>query len=179
MHTCTPWPKPRWRSIARAASKRSGSANSSLVAVGADEQQHHALAGAHLDARDLGVDHERAAHELQRQLVAEHLLERARDRVGLLDQRGALLGRAPELVRAPGDGLGQRLRAADEQRRQLHRDLGVVEGAVRAGVVAQVVDEVARAVVVGRPMITGGAPLGDEVDEVLVQLDVRRLARRR
>ena len=48
-----------------------------LVAVGADQQQHDALTGAHRDARDLGVDEERAPDELQRELVTEHLLEGA------------------------------------------------------------------------------------------------------
>ena len=42
---------------------------------------------------------------------------------------------------------------------------------MRAGVRAQVVDQV------GRTVAPGGAPLGHQLDEVLVQLGVRRLAR--
>ena len=132
------------------------------------------MAGAHLDARDLGVDGQRAPDELQRQLVAQHLLERVRHRASASATSAARWsGSPPELVRAAGDGLRQRLGPADEQRRQLHRDLGVVERTVGAGVGAQIVDEV------GRTVAAGGAPLGDELDEVRVQLGVRRLARRR
>ncbi len=144
-----------------------------LVAVRADQQQHHALTGAHLDARDLGVDHEGAPHELQRQLVTQHLLERVRDSAGVGRERGTLVRLPPELVGTAGDGLRQCLRAADEERRQLHRDLAVVERTVRAGVGAQVVDQV------GRTIAPGGAPLGHQVDEVRVQLGVRASAPRR
>ena len=76
----------------------------------------------------------------------------------------------PQLVRTTGDGLGQRLRPTDEQRRKLHRDLGIVERALCTRVRAQVVDQV------GRPVAAGDTPFGNEIDEVRVQLRVGRLA---
>ena len=99
MHTCTPWPKPRWRSITRWRVEPLRIGELVLVAVRADQEQHHALTGAHRDARDLGVDEQGAPDELQRQLVTQHLLERARDAVaGSATSAARCSGCAPELV---------------------------------------------------------------------------------
>ena len=60
----------------RWTSKRSGSSNSRssrFAQMSTSTTRCPARIG---DPRDLGVDEQRAAHELQRQLVAEHLLER-------------------------------------------------------------------------------------------------------
>ena len=81
-----------------------------LVAVRADEQEYDPLTGAHRLTRDLGVDEQRAADELERKVVAEHLLEGRRDRRRVLDQRRAAGPGPPQLVGAAGDDLRQGLR---------------------------------------------------------------------
>ena len=68
---------------------------------------HDALAGAHLLAGDLGVDHERATDELQRQVVAQHFLEGVDDPRRILDELCALFGMPPQLIGTRSDDLAR------------------------------------------------------------------------
>ena len=143
-----------------------------LVAVGADQEEDARVARRAWRRPATSVSTARPPDELQRELVAEHLLERASaPPAGSRPARRA--GRAGARARSspPATVFGQRLGATDEERRQLRRDLVVVERSVGAGVGAEVVDEVGRPVAAGRP------PLGDQLHEVGVELRVRRLAR--
>ena len=144
MHTCDSVAEPEVALHAPVDVEALGLVELALVAVRGDQHEHDPLPGAHRLAGDLGVDEQRAADELQRQLVAEHLLERRHGQGGIGDDGGALFGMAPQLVGAAGDDLRQRLGPADEERDQLVDHLGVVERAVAAVEREQAVDDVGR-----------------------------------
>ena len=172
MHTCTPWPS-RVTLDARGGVEALGLVELALVAVRTDEQQHDPLPGAHRHARDLGVDEQRAADELQRQLVTEHLLERAVTAPGCATSRRAARGGATAGThhrrRSSAGSRIPPMKSVTSCRRSRRRRAGRRRTEEARTMSGDQVDAARRSRV--------AAPRGDEAAEVVVDLAPRRHAR--